>query len=67
MVSRKAAKMDHFLKICPVKERGAYWKVSNKYLEQYMSDLEIKIFELRTLTKSWWKSLARMDTGRAEP
>ena len=50
--------MDHFLRICPIKERGAYWKVSNKYLEQYMSDPEIKIFELRTSTKSWWRNLA---------
>ena len=50
--------MDHFLRICPVKERGAYWQVSNKYLDQYMSDPEIKIFELRTSTKSWWRNLA---------
>ncbi len=51
-------KMDHFLRICPVKKSGAYWKVSKKYLDQYMNDPEIKIFELRTSTKSWWKKSA---------
>ncbi|MFH1941444.1 MAG: hypothetical protein ABIL68_05015 [bacterium] len=50
-------RMDHLLKICPVKQRGAYWKVSGKHLDQYMNDPEVKIFELCTSTKSWWKNL----------
>lgn len=46
--------LNHFLKICPIRKVGAYWKVSNKYLNQYMSDPQIKIFELRTSTQNWW-------------
>ena len=48
--------MDHLRNICPVKERGCYWKVSNKYLDMYMNDPEIKIIELHTATKRWWES-----------
>ena len=48
--------MDHLLKVCPIRQRGSYWKVSKRYLDQYCSDEEIKIFEFRTETVRWWKT-----------
>ena len=50
--------MDHFLRICPNRQRGSYWKITQRYLEQYLKDDKIKIFEFRTRTVRWWKEKA---------
>jgi Holliday junction resolvase-like predicted endonuclease len=46
--------MDHLLKVCPLRQRGAYWKISKRYLDQHYGDPEIMIFEFTTKTHRWW-------------
>lgn len=50
--------MSHFLKVCPIRKRAAYWKVSPSYLKQHMADDQIRVFEFQTRTVRWWE----MDT-----
>lgn len=44
----------HLLRVCPLRERGAYWKISAKHLDRHYSDPEIMIFEFATKTHRWW-------------
>jgi Holliday junction resolvase-like predicted endonuclease len=46
--------MTHLLKVCPVRERGAYWKISKRYLDKHYEDPEIMIFDFKTNTHRWW-------------
>lgn len=41
-------------KLFPNNKKVYDWRMTEKYLQQYYADLEIKIFELRTRTHSWW-------------
>jgi hypothetical protein len=45
---------EHLLQVCPLKKRGAYWKISTRYLDQYYADPEIMIFWFKTGTHRWW-------------
>jgi Holliday junction resolvase-like predicted endonuclease len=51
-------KMDHLLQVCPRRKWGAYWKITQRYLDQYYADPEIMIFEFRTKTHRWWEDQA---------
>jgi hypothetical protein len=46
--------MKHLQKICPIKARGAYWKVTEPYLYQYRQDPKVKTFTLQTGDVQWW-------------
>jgi hypothetical protein len=37
--------MTHFLEVCPVRQRGAYWKVSLQYLNEHLTDDKIMMFQ----------------------
>ena len=50
--------MDHLLRVCPVRKRGAYWKISKRYLDQHYADPEIMIFEFTTKTHRWWEDVS---------
>lgn len=41
-------------KLFPNSKNVYAWRMTEKYLQQYYSDPEIKIFELSTKTHSWW-------------
>ncbi|HAG09236.1 MAG TPA: hypothetical protein DCK87_06735 [Desulfotomaculum sp.] len=47
--------MSHLLKLSPMRQRGAGWKMTKAALEKYYADPEIKIFELRSQTVNWWR------------
>ena len=53
--------MDHYLKLMEEhgyqpRNRGAYWKMSPRFLEQCGADTKIKGFEFRTRSSNWWGS-----------
>jgi Holliday junction resolvase-like predicted endonuclease len=41
-------------KLFPNSKNVYDWRMTEKYLAQYYDNSEIKVFELRTLTHSWW-------------
>lgn len=41
-------------RIFPNSKDVCAWRMTEKYLKQYYADSEIKVFELRTRTHSWW-------------
>ncbi|MEW6448968.1 MAG: hypothetical protein AB1426_12965 [Bacillota bacterium] len=43
-------KMSHLLKLSPMRNRGAGWKMTKTALQRYYADPDIKIFELRSQT-----------------
>lgn len=47
--------MERLLKLFPKGETLVAWKMDKKHLEEYYKDPEIKIFELKHKTHSWWK------------
>jgi Holliday junction resolvase-like predicted endonuclease len=46
--------MSHLLELFPMGRSTFAWKMTPKYLEKYYKDVEIKIFEFQTTTKTWW-------------
>jgi Holliday junction resolvase-like predicted endonuclease len=47
--------MTHFLEVCPVRQRGAYWKVSPQCLNKHLTDDKIMMFQFEAKTIRWWK------------
>jgi hypothetical protein len=47
-------RMEHLLQVCPLRERGAYWKITQGYLDKHYADPEIMIFEFKNNTHRWW-------------
>ena len=46
--------MPHLLELFPMGRSTCAWKMSPQYLDKYYRDVEIKIFEFQTTTKTWW-------------
>jgi hypothetical protein len=46
--------MSRLLTICPLQNRGSYWKMSSDFLQKCRDDNEIKYFEFQTKTPMWW-------------
>lgn len=46
--------MDKLLALCPLRQRGSYWKMSKADLTRYAEDPEVKTFELQARTTRWW-------------
>ena len=44
----------HFLKLSPMGQRVAPWKMTKHHLEKYYGDPDVKIFELKAQTCNWW-------------
>lgn len=47
--------LSHLLELFPMGRATCAWKMSRKYLEKYYGDVEIKVFEFKTTTKTWWQ------------
>lgn len=46
--------MKHLLKLHPMAKTSSGWKMSQKWIEQYRNDPNIKMFEFSHETISWW-------------
>jgi hypothetical protein len=46
--------LSYLLELFPKGRSTCAWKMTPKYLEKYFKDVEIKIFEFQTTTKTWW-------------
>lgn len=46
--------MSHMLDLHPMGKTVSGWKMGNKWLEQYHSDPDIKIFHFKHQTRTWW-------------
>jgi hypothetical protein len=46
--------LSYLLELFPMGRSTCAWKMTPKYLEKYYKDVEIKIFEFQTSTKTWW-------------
>jgi hypothetical protein len=42
------------LAICPKQKVGSYWKMTKRFLDQYLQDPDIQSFEFFTNTVKWW-------------
>lgn len=47
--------LNHMLKMFPKGERVIAWKMTNKHIEEYKADNNIKIIELNYDVLNWWK------------
>ena len=47
--------MEHLLKIHPLTKTSCGWKMTSKWIEKYRNDSNIKMFEFKYETSSWWK------------
>jgi Holliday junction resolvase-like predicted endonuclease len=48
--------MAHFMKVFPVRQHAAYWKVSRQYLNKHLTDDKIMVFQFEAKTIRWWKT-----------
>ncbi|UPR58641.1 hypothetical protein ITG10_22945 [Vibrio sp. ED004] len=46
--------MEHLLSLHPMRKKCSGWKMTDKWVLQYEKDPEIKIFEFKHSTSTWW-------------
>jgi hypothetical protein len=46
--------MSHLMELFPVGRNTCEWKMTSKYIKNHYQDVDIKIFEFQTTTKTWW-------------